>query len=366
LKKIIVSVTTDLISDQRVHKICLSLCNSGHHVTLVGRKLNNDFFLKRSYKIKRFNMFFKKGFLFYLFFNIRLFFFLLFKKCDVYFSNDLDTLLPNFLVSKIKKKPLIYDSHELFTEVPELINKKFVKSFWLYIEKKIFPRLNHVITVSEGFASFYHNKYKNSILVIRNVPFLNNDFLKKENSFKFFNYKKDQINIIYQGALNKDRGIKLMIEMMEYLNANFYLFGSGDIEEKLKKHMEQKGLSNKIFFIGRIGFEKLQHITPKFDLGLSFEEDSCLSYRYSLPNKIFDYIHAGVPVLCSNLPDVSKFIKENNVGQVLNSRDPKKIALQAREIISKKETYYKHLSITKNKFYWEQEQEKVINLFDSL
>ena len=366
MKKIIVSVTTDLISDQRVHKMCLSLHNAGNDVFLVGRKLNDDLVQARPYKFKRFNMFFKKGFFFYMFFNIKLFLFFLFKKCDVYISNDLDTLLANFLASKIKKKPLVYDSHELFTEVPELTSKRFVKYFWLQIEKIFFPKLKHIITVSEGIASFYKEKYGKSILVVRNVPFLNKYSSMQEEYFNLLSFNKNQKNIIYQGSLNKDRGIILMIDAMKYVNANLFFLGSGDLVKEFKENVVKKGLQNKIFFIGRVPFQKLINITKEFDLGLSFEEDTCLAYRFSLPNKIFDYIHAEIPVLASDLPDISKLVSENNIGEVLGSRDPKKTAFQITEMLAKKDYYSIYLKKAKNKFCWEQEESKITRLFNHL
>ncbi len=366
MKKIIVSVTTDLISDQRVHKMCLSLHNAGNDVFLVGRKLNDDLVQARPYKFKRFNMFFKKGFFFYMFFNIKLFLFFLFKKCDVYISNDLDTLLANFLASKIKKKPLVYDSHELFTEVPELTSKRFVKYFWLQIEKIFFPKLKHIITVSEGIASFYKEKYGKSILVVRNVPFLNKYSSMQEEYFNLLSFNKNQKNIIYQGSLNKDRGVFLMIDAMQYVNANLFILGSGDLEEELKENVAQKGLNKKIFFVGRVPFQKLKNITKRFDLGLSFEEDTCLAYRFSLPNKIFDYVHAEIPVLASDLPDISKFINKNNIGEVLSSRFPQKVASQITEMLSRKDFYIDYLKKAKIEYCWEQEEKKIINLFNHL
>ena len=104
----------------------------------------------------------------------------------------------------------------------------------------------------------------------------------------------------------------------------------------------KKNLTNKVFFIGRVPFNELRYITKFFDLGLSFEENSCLAYRYSLPNKVFDYIHAGIPVLSSDLPEMSNFIITNKVGQTLNSREPKEIAKQILELISNKNRYKKY------------------------
>ena len=241
-KRVIVSVTTDLHSDQRVHKTCLSLYSRGFDVLLVGRKLKNSFIdsginQELPYSIYRFNLFFKKGFMFYMTFNIRLLFFLFFNKSDILFANDLDTLIPNFIVSKFKKNHLVYDSHELFTEVPELNNRVFVKSFWLYIERFIFPRLKNIITVSDAIASFYFKKYNINIQVVRNVPFKTKYiFESKQTSTNSFEKELCVAGskIIYQGSLNKDRGIELMIRAMKYIDSTLFIVGDGDIKNSLE------------------------------------------------------------------------------------------------------------------------------------
>ena len=364
MKKIIISVTTDLISDQRVHKMSTTLHNSGYDVLLVGRKLNNDFISKRPYSVKRFNLIFRRGFLFYMFFNIRLFIFLLFNKCDIFYANDLDTLLPNFIISKIKNKPLVYDSHELFTEVPELIEKKIVKSFWVFLEKKIFPKLSNVITVSDSIANFYKKKYQIDSLIIKNVPYLkaNNSSVEKKINIQGFNPNKK--NIIYQGSLNKDRGISIMIDTMAHLNANLFIVGSGDLKRVIGIYFKKK-IDNKIFF-RTCSFQQLKSITREFDLGLSFEEDTCLAYRYSLPNKIFDYLHAEIPILASDLPDISSLVINNKIGKVLSSRNPEEIASQIRYILKNKNIYNLNLKSAKKEFCWENQEKKIIELFNNL
>ena len=90
---------------------------------------------KRNYSAFRLSIFFNKGFLFYLEYNLKLFFYLIFKKSDILLSNDLDTICANFFASKLKKNTLIYDSHEIFTEVPELNGRPVVKCIWLLIER---------------------------------------------------------------------------------------------------------------------------------------------------------------------------------------------------------------------------------------
>ena len=126
MKRVIVSVTSDLVYDQRVHKVCLFLKKQGWEVTLVGRKRRISFPLdERSYVTKRMFLLFEKGPLFYAEYNIRLFLFLLFNRAHVLVSNDLDTLLSNFMISKIKNTELVYDSHEYFTGAAGLTNKPF-------------------------------------------------------------------------------------------------------------------------------------------------------------------------------------------------------------------------------------------------
>ena len=164
----IVSVTNDLYTDQRVHKVCTFLVAQGYEVLLVGRKRRSSIPLPpREYKTHRMKLLFETGAKFYAFFNFRLFLFLLFRKADILVSNDLDTLLANHLANKFKRKTrLVYDSHEYFTEVPELTSRPKVQKIWLKIEEWIFPKLKDVYTVNGSIAEIYSKKYKKNIRIV--------------------------------------------------------------------------------------------------------------------------------------------------------------------------------------------------------
>ena len=150
--KVIISVTNDLSTDQRVHKVCLTLKNMGCSVLLVGRKLKDSVEINREYDTHRIKLIFNSGPLFYLEYNLRLFFFILYKKFDFLYSNDLDTLLPNYLISQFLNKKLVYDSHELFSELPELQKRPIVKIIWKYLESFLLPKQKYAITVSKSIA----------------------------------------------------------------------------------------------------------------------------------------------------------------------------------------------------------------------
>jgi len=326
LKKVIISVSNDLYSDQRVRKACDSLLNMGFEITLLGRKLHNSNNMpERNYKIIRFPLMFKSGPLFYANLNIRLFFYLLFHKSDVLLANDLDTLTANYIVSKIKRIPLVYDSHEYFTEVPEL-QGRIAKKIWEKIEKYIFPKLENTFTVNDSIANIYRNKYNVEINVIKNLP-----NRKRKSNLKTkeeLGLDKNQKYIILQGAgINIDRGAEELVMAMNYIDiAKLLIVGNGDVLPLLKDMVKKEKLGDKVVFIAKQSPEILKSYTAISELGISIDKNTNLNYKYSLPNKIFDYIQGGIPILTSNLPEIRKVVDAYQIGLIIKNHKPKEIS----------------------------------------
>jgi glycosyltransferase involved in cell wall biosynthesis len=357
LKKVSLSVINDLVTDNRVHKVAVSLQKMGFEPILIGRILPDSLPVERIYPTQRMKLMFRKGPLFYLEFNIRLFFFLLKSEVDVLVANDLDTLAANYLASRIRKKPLVYDSHEYFTEVPELIGRPIVRSIWTWIERQLVPKVNAAYTVCDSIAGVYHDLYKVDFKVVRNLPACTN-LNKPEHLEKLLSEPKI---ILYQGALNLGRGIEAAIRAMNYVDgAELWLVGDGDLTVQLKQLVEELKLEAKVKFLGRLPISNLGEITRQADLGISLEEDLGLNYRFALPNKLFDYIQAGVPVLVSNLPEMRRIVENYQIGAIAETHQRKDLAEKITSVLFDKEKnvfWKENLKLAAKELCWEKEEE---------
>ena len=354
----IVSVINDLYTDQRVHKVCLFLQKQGYEVTLVGRLQRNSTPIDRPYRTIRMRLGVEKGPVFYAFFNLRLFFLLLFKRIDVLVANDLDTLLPNYLIATLRRKKLVYDSHEYFTEVPELVSRPKVQRVWERIEGFIFPKLNYIYTVNESIANRYHLKYGKNISVVRNISpkWIPTDVKTKSE----WGIPENQFVLIFQGAgINIDRGAEEAVEAMHFLKGVVLLFvGDGDVIPALKKQVESLNLTGKVLFFGKRPYHELLNFTLHADLGLTLDKDTNINYRFSLPNKVFDYMHTQTPILASNILEVRKIVEKYDIGQIIESHDPKFLAETIDAIRlnpTQLETWKSNCIIASNAENWENE-----------
>jgi len=362
-QKVIVSVTNDLSADQRVDKICLTLSELNFDVVLVGRLRSGSIAVNRPYKTKRFKLWFNKGALFYANYNIRLFFYLVFQQFNVLWSNDLDTLLANYLASKLKNKKIIFDSHEYFTEVPELVDRPKIKAIWKRLEKWILPNLKYVLTVSPSIADLYKKEYGIDVKLLRNVPTINKPVFDVEN-IKI----EGKSILIYQGAVNVNRGIEYMVEAMQYVtNARLYIFGRGDIFEKINQLIIDLNLQNKVMLMGEIPFEKLFGYTEQADLGLSLEEDKGLNYRFALPNKLFNYIQSGLPILCSDLPEMKNLVNQYQLGEIIENHDAQHIANKINGMLkdkTKMKFWQQNANLAAKQLNWESEKHTIVDLIN--
>ena len=330
-----ICLTGDLSTDYRVHKTSMSLIKLGYDVLCISRiKKGFGDTSKKDYDIKLIKTLFEKGPLFYLEYNLRLFFYLTIHRSDVVLSVDLDTLPGCWLGTRFRGRKLIFDSHEYFPEVPELQHRKFVKNIWVFLEKFLVPRVDKAYTVCESIASIYREKYNKEFNVVRNLP------MKQKMESDKQVISDNRFKIVYQGAINLGRGIFETLDAMKLLDdVLLVIIGDGDESQEVKNYINNNQLSSKVTVLGKIPFTKLAAYTQSADLGLCLLENIGLNYYYSLPNRIFDFALAGVPVLASNFPEIAKVVGHYHTGLLIDNLKPENIANSIKLLKEDKETY---------------------------
>mgnify|MGYP006327507213 FL=1 len=362
--KVVLSVTNDLYTDPRVDKVCNFLTRNGFDVTLVGRRYGDSATLApRAYKTHRLRLLFRKGGLFYAEYNIRLFFYLLFHHFDLFVANDLDTLLPNVLISKLKRKRLVYDSHEYFCGELSIADRPFVKHVWKSIERFCFPKLKDVITVSQSIVVQYEQEYGIRPHLVRNIPPKATPPVTETRVS--LQLPEDKTIIILQGnGINEGRGGEELVEAMPFVDekAVFLIVGSGTVIPQLKERVKDLQLEHRVRFVSRVTPEMLYNYTYLSDIGIALDRDLSMNLRFSLPNKLFEYIKAGTPVVVSNLIERARIVGQYRVGLIVEDFQAENIAEKINKLVNDKQLYNDlkaNCKIAAEDLCWENE-EKVL------
>ncbi len=358
-RRILISVTNDISYDQRMQKTAMTLIQAGYDVKIVGRlKTNSIPIANASFQTHRFNLLFKKGKLFYLEYNIRLALYLVFSSYDILCAVDLDTIIPNVLIGKLKGKPIIYDAHEYFTEVPELANRNFEKSIWKWIEKLFVPQCNKMYTVGEELAKIFTNEYHIPCEVIYNFP-----KLQHNNPIP----SKDRFIIIYQGDLNEGRGVDVMIEALVHIpDVEFWIAGDGYQRNTLEKLTAELLLASRVKFLGYIIPVELIDYTLQASLGINLLENKGLNHFYSLANKFFDYVQCRIPVLTMNFPEYQRLNDQYQIALLIDQLEVQEIITSIKKLVENKNIYQelvKNCDIARLSLNWESQEERLCSIY---
>jgi len=364
-KTAIVCVTNDLTTDQRVHKTCMTLQKCGYWVIETGRLLPESLPLERSYFTLRRKLWFRRGPQFYAEFNIRLFLYLMTARVDLIFANDLDTLPAAFLAARLRGKRLIYDTHEYFTETPELVNRPATQAVWKRLENYFFPKLTDILTVNDSIARLYSEQFNKTVHVSRNIPpTFTPDRLKSRRELELPENKR--ILILQGTGINVQRGAEEAVMAMQHLeNVVLLIVGSGDVIPTLKKMVATHELDSKVIFKPKMPFAELRQYTMNSDLGLAIDKDTNLNYHYSLPNKLFDYIHSGIPTLSSGLVELRQLIDKYDIGYYIQNHDPIHIGEVVKSVFADEARYNivkQNTAKAKEELCWEKEEQVLISV----
>lgn len=365
MKRIILTVTNDLSYDQRMIRICTSLARAGYDVLLVGRMKERSIPPRReAFAQRRLPSWFYRGKEMYLEYNLRLLFFLLFQRVDIICAVDLDTIAPCSLVARLKGKRLVYDAHEYFSELPEVVRRPLIKKAWETVARLFIPKVDRAYTVSQTIADELSARYQTPFDLIRNVPYRRP--LPPAKSLP----EDSPFILLYQGVLNEGRGLELLVRTMHRLeDAELWLAGEGDLSGKLREMSRELGVTDKVRFLGYVPPVELDKITTKAHLGLNLLENRGLNYYYSLANKTFDYIQAGLPSIQMGFPEYRRLQQEYEPFLLLEELEEAPLIHLIESLRSNAAAYRRlqaHCRRAAEALVWEREEEKILTIYQSL
>ncbi len=338
-----------------MQRICGSLQTNGYDVKLIGVKRKKSVVLtNQTFNQKRIPILFEKGFLFYAEYNLKLFFYLLFAKTDAFCAIDLDTIIPNYFASILRRKKRVYDAHELFTELNEVVNNPKVKWFWDKVESFTVPKFHSGYTVNQFLKDEFARKYKVSYEVVRNIPIYQSN---NQPNNQFTN------QLIYQGAVNFGRGFEQLIPAMKHINTELYIYGTGNFYSQVEALIKENRLENKVKLQGATLPNELKKITPSAKLGITIFEAKGLNQYYSLANRFFDYIVAGIPQICVNYPEYKILNDEFDIAVMVDNIEIETLVNAINNLLSDVTLYsrLKQNCITaRETLNWQNEENKLL------
>ncbi|MEK7142616.1 MAG: glycosyltransferase [Patescibacteria group bacterium] len=286
---------------------------------------------------------------------------------DVFHAHDLDGLLCAFPAALIKRKILVYDSHELWSESYPFENLRGIKWLLPILERILIWKVKAGITVNQSIADYLEKKYHKQFIVLYNFP----HFLNKPADFVLKKRFPGEIIILHLGAADEGRGLEQILKAAKYLSSRYKIvfLGGGKTEKQIKKLATKLKLGEKTVFLPPVQPEKIVPTIHGADLGLALTEKKSLSYYLSLPNKIFYYIAAEMPVLGSNFPEFKKIIIKDKVGETV---DPSKPQVIAQKIIrmtkeQNRQKYRGNLQgLAAKKYNWQIQCQTLVSFYQKL
>ena len=283
---------------------------------------------------------------------------------DVVHAHDAAMLLPGLVGKRLTGAKLVYDSHELATGVPYRDGRW--ERFVAWIERVGVPRADAVITVSDGIADRLQALYalRERPTVVRNLTELSPPQVPTGRLRSKLGIG-DAPLVLHQGAPAEDRGCEVLIEAMDQLpGAHLCFLGSGEraYEGKLRANAGER-----VHFVPSVPLLELLEHTADADVGVSLLQDTCENHRLALPNKVFEYVAAGVPVVMSDLPEARGLVERHRIGTTTAPSDPEGLATRLRAALSGRHDTDRsaRLDAASRALSWTDEREHLLLIYET-
>jgi len=251
-----------------------------------------------------------------------------------------------------------YDAHELFCEMKEVVSRPSIYKFWKTVEKFAVPKFRHGYTVNRPIKDILKLHYGVNYEVIMNVPIL--EVHREVNDANF---------IIYQGAVNHGRSFETLIPAFQWIDYPLFIYGDGNFYEEAVQLIKINDLQNKVILKGKALPGELKLITPKAIIGITLFENNGLSNYYSLANRFFDYIQAGIPQVCVDYPAYKQINDQFEVAVLIGDLSSKSIAEKINFLLADRATQkrlHENCLLARQVYCWETEEQKLVNFYHQI
>ncbi len=291
-------------------------------------------------------------------------------KADLYHAVDLDVLSAARWAAKKTGGKLLYEARELYTELEPLEGRDIIKAIWRRLESKLIGKADKVITINESLGRELCERYGiDPPAIIRNVAIKLRDITPIDLRSKY-DIPDDHKIILYQGVLRRGQGIHYLIEIMRHLEKTVVLFiGDGPIGEEIKRISVDARIENKVRFAGRVSPDELSNYTAAADSGILLMEDAALNNKLALPQKLFQYLNAGIPQIVSPMPEISGFVLKEKTGIVVQFGEPQKAASEISAFLFNYARFSEtkeNCEISARQNNWENESVKLVEIYREL
>ena len=362
--KICISYLGNPFHDSRMTNLPKSLKEDGCKVSIISFDwfISNKNYFDDEVKVFRLTKG-KISLFFYLSFAGILIRELLKNDADIFFAEDIYTLPFVYIIAKFKRAKVYYNSREIYAFIGGLRNRPYLQSLIRYIEKLFITKVDLVLTTGWMDSNYLEKSFGiNNTLVIRNIPTYQTP-TNKVDFRKLYGIEENKIILLYQGVLLEGRGVPNIIRAMAKMPDTFLIVvGDGEQKSNFQKLADSLGIKDRVIFTGMKNQKELINYTAGADIGLVLIENISISYYYALPNKLFEYIMAGLPLLSSDLPQMKEIIEKYNVGESISIENDEIIINVIRKWINDPDLlalYRKNCQSAALELNWQEEYKRV-------
>lgn len=291
---------------------------------------------------------------------------------DLVHANDADTLLPAWLAGRALGAPYLFDAHEIWTARVKTGSRPVARRWEAWVEKRLAPRASGVTTVSGSIVDWMHRELRlaTAPTLVRNVPVGPAPVVADPEATgrlrELAGLGSESRVVAYCGAITINRGIEQTLDALELLDGSTHLVllgrGSQAYRSVLDARVAAAGLQDRVHFVGIVPSDEVPATLRDADASVIFSRPVTLNQRFSLPNKLFESIHAGLPVAASDLPDIASVVSSTGAGQVFDIDDARTTADAIAEVIAHADRYRAASAAAARTLTWQNEADGLLRL----